>query len=71
MIGNLINAYSNTTEREQHKIPLHVENWVARVLDHMNTDTDIRNEGNIHSIRQYETSYHHCELDGAIAGQGP
>ncbi|KAI8912817.1 hypothetical protein EDD86DRAFT_274457 [Gorgonomyces haynaldii] len=47
MIGNLINIYSNTTEREQHKVPLHVENWVSRVLDHMNTDTDIRNEDNM------------------------
>jgi hypothetical protein len=47
MIANLINSYSNTTEREQHTIPLHVENWVRRILDHLNNDTDIRNEGTL------------------------
>lgn len=45
MMANLINSYGTTTEREQHTIPLRVENWVARVLEHLNTDTDIRNEG--------------------------
>eukprot|EP00842_Homolaphlyctis_polyrhiza_P006814 jgi/Hompol1/721/HPOL_005391-RA len=46
-IGVLINTLSNTAEKEQHKIPLHVENWVSRLLDQMNTDTDIRNEDNM------------------------
>ncbi|KAJ3332601.1 putative E3 ubiquitin-protein ligase [Blyttiomyces sp. JEL0837] len=46
-IGVLINTLSNTSEKEQHKIPLHVENWVARLIDQMNTDTDIRNEENL------------------------
>ncbi|KNC96796.1 uncharacterized protein SPPG_08000 [Spizellomyces punctatus DAOM BR117] len=44
---NLIDTLSNTTEKEQHKIPLHVENWLSRLLDQLNTDTDIRNEENI------------------------
>jgi hypothetical protein len=38
---------SNTSEREQHKIPLQVENWIARVLEQMNNDVDSRNEDNI------------------------
>ncbi|KAI8925803.1 hypothetical protein BC831DRAFT_498169 [Entophlyctis helioformis] len=46
-IGVLINTLSNTAEKEQHKIPLHIENWVSRLLDQMNTDTDIRNEENL------------------------
>ncbi|KAJ3281673.1 Axonemal dynein light chain domain-containing protein 1, partial [Borealophlyctis nickersoniae] len=44
---NIIDTLSNTTEKEQHKVPLHVENWAARLLDQMNTDTDIRNEENL------------------------
>lgn len=36
---------SNTTEKEQQKIPLHVENWLSSLTDQINTDTDIRNEG--------------------------
>ncbi|KAI8897679.1 hypothetical protein BC833DRAFT_592703 [Globomyces pollinis-pini] len=43
----LINLLSNSTEREQHKIPLLVENWITRVLDQMNTDIDSRNDENI------------------------
>ncbi|KAJ3114491.1 Axonemal dynein light chain domain-containing protein 1 [Physocladia obscura] len=42
----LTTTLSNTCEKEQQKIPLHVENWVSRVLDQMNTDTDVRNEEN-------------------------
>ena len=37
---------SNTTEKEQQKIPLHVENWLSNLTDQINTETDIRNEGN-------------------------
>lgn len=51
MIGNLINSYANTTEREQNKIPLHVENWIGKILEHLNTDTDVRNEGNQNSYK--------------------
>ncbi|KAJ3086136.1 Axonemal dynein light chain domain-containing protein 1, partial [Quaeritorhiza haematococci] len=46
-IGVAIDILSNTTEKEQHKVPMHVENWLARVLDQLNTDTDIRNEENL------------------------
>jgi hypothetical protein len=45
--GILINTLSNTAEREQHKIPLQVESWIARVLEQMNVDMDNRNEDNI------------------------
>ncbi|KAH6571188.1 hypothetical protein BASA60_007309 [Batrachochytrium salamandrivorans] len=45
-IGVLISVLANTVEREQHKIPLHVENWISRLIDQMNTDTDTRNEEN-------------------------
>ncbi|KAI8854573.1 hypothetical protein BC829DRAFT_359696 [Chytridium lagenaria] len=38
---------SNSSEKEQHKIPLHVENWVKRLMDQLNTDTDLRNEENL------------------------
>lgn len=38
---------TNTTEKEQHKIPLHVENLLSRLLDQLNTDTDVRNEENM------------------------
>jgi hypothetical protein len=38
---------SNTAEREQHKIPLQVENWIGRVLEQMNNDMDSRSEDNI------------------------
>ncbi|KAI9092459.1 hypothetical protein DFS34DRAFT_633666 [Phlyctochytrium arcticum] len=44
---NLIETLSNTTEKEQHKIPLHVENWLSRLLDQLKTDTDVHNEENI------------------------
>ncbi|KAJ3018697.1 Axonemal dynein light chain domain-containing protein 1 [Thoreauomyces humboldtii] len=44
---NIIDTLSNTTEKEQHKIPLHVENLLSRLLDQLNTDTDVRNEENI------------------------
>ncbi|KAI9203094.1 uncharacterized protein BJ171DRAFT_558937 [Polychytrium aggregatum] len=46
-IGTIIELISNTAEKEQQKIPLHVENWLSRVLDQLNTDTDIRNEENV------------------------
>ncbi|KAJ3033158.1 Axonemal dynein light chain domain-containing protein 1 [Rhizophlyctis rosea] len=45
--NNIIKILTNTTEKEQHKIPVHVENWLARLLDQLNTDTDIRNEENL------------------------
>ncbi|XJO76751.1 hypothetical protein BDV3_007238 [Batrachochytrium dendrobatidis] len=45
-IGALVNTLSNTAEKQQHKIPLHVENWISKLLDQMNTDTDVRNEEN-------------------------
>ncbi|KAJ3408692.1 Axonemal dynein light chain domain-containing protein 1 [Chytriomyces hyalinus] len=45
-IVNLTGILTNTCEKEQQKVPLHVENWVSRVLDQMNTDTDVRNEEN-------------------------
>ncbi|KAJ3162328.1 Axonemal dynein light chain domain-containing protein 1 [Geranomyces michiganensis] len=44
---NIIDTLSNTTEKEQHKIPLHVENLLSRLLDQLNTDTDVRNEENM------------------------
>ncbi|KAI9363349.1 hypothetical protein DFJ73DRAFT_788970 [Zopfochytrium polystomum] len=46
-ISELMKTLSNTSEKEQYKVPLHVENWVARMLDQMNTDTDVRNEENL------------------------
>jgi hypothetical protein len=44
-IAALSGLLSNTTEKEQHKIPLHVENWLSKLMDQFNTDTDIRNDG--------------------------
>ena len=41
---------ANTTEKEQQKIPLHVENWLSNLTDLINTETDLRNEGNHHHI---------------------
>ncbi|KAJ3191210.1 Axonemal dynein light chain domain-containing protein 1 [Irineochytrium annulatum] len=46
-IALLTSTLSNSSEKEQHKIPLHVENWIKRLLDQLNTDTDIRNEENL------------------------
>ncbi|KAJ3069417.1 Axonemal dynein light chain domain-containing protein 1 [Podochytrium sp. JEL0797] len=43
---SLTETLSNTCEKEQQKVPLHVENWISRILDQMNTDTDVRNEEN-------------------------
>lgn len=43
--GILINTLSNTSEREQHKIPLQVETWVARILEQINYDMDSAQEG--------------------------
>ncbi|KAI9012709.1 hypothetical protein BC832DRAFT_528683 [Gaertneriomyces semiglobifer] len=45
--NNLIETLSDTTEKEQHKIPLHVENFLSRLMDQLNTDSDIRNEENM------------------------
>ncbi|KAJ3031427.1 UNVERIFIED_CONTAM: Axonemal dynein light chain domain-containing protein 1 [Siphonaria sp. JEL0065] len=45
-IVTLTETLTNTCEKEQQKVPLHVENWVSRILDQMNTDTDVRNEEN-------------------------
>ncbi|KAJ3049361.1 Axonemal dynein light chain domain-containing protein 1 [Rhizophlyctis rosea] len=45
--NHIIKILTNTTEKEQHKIPIHVDNWLARLLDQLNTDTDIRNEENL------------------------
>lgn len=36
---------SDTSEKEQTKVPMHVENWLHRVVDQIGSDTDIRNEG--------------------------
>jgi predicted RNA-binding protein Jag len=44
---SIVATLANTSEKEQQKIPLHVENWVTRLVDQMNTDTDIRNEGEL------------------------
>ncbi|KAI8818932.1 uncharacterized protein EV422DRAFT_551113 [Fimicolochytrium jonesii] len=44
---NIIDSLSNTTEKEQHKIPLHVENLLSRLSDQLNTDTDVKNEENM------------------------
>ena len=44
-----LDALSNTAEKQQQKIPLHVENWASRLLDQLNTDTDVRTEGNTES----------------------
>jgi hypothetical protein len=47
MISSLIANYANTTALEQQKVPLHVETWSQKVLDHLNADTDVRNEDNM------------------------
>ncbi|ORY40179.1 hypothetical protein BCR33DRAFT_754291 [Rhizoclosmatium globosum] len=51
-IASLTETLTNTCEKEQQKVPLHVENWVSRIIDQMNTDTDVRNEENhkLHTI---------------------
>ncbi|KAI8809992.1 hypothetical protein BJ742DRAFT_676408 [Cladochytrium replicatum] len=43
----VMNTLSNTTEMEQNKVPMQVDNWVSRLVDQLNTDTDIRNEENL------------------------
>ncbi|KAJ3204071.1 Axonemal dynein light chain domain-containing protein 1 [Clydaea vesicula] len=43
----LISTLTNTTEREQQRVPMHLENWLNRILDQINTDTDVRNEENV------------------------
>lgn len=42
-----LDTLSNTTEKEQHKTPLHVENLISRILDQMATDIDLKNEENM------------------------
>ncbi|KAJ3118918.1 Axonemal dynein light chain domain-containing protein 1 [Phlyctochytrium bullatum] len=46
-IGVLMETLSNSSEKEQQKIPMHVENWIKRLVDQLNTDTDLRNEENL------------------------
>ncbi len=53
---------SDTTEKEQTKVPMHVENWLHRVVDQISSDTDIRNEGNLQFLirditKQSDLSY--------------
>ena len=35
------------SDKEQRRIPSHVEGWMSKILDRMETDTDIRSEENI------------------------
>ncbi|EPZ33129.1 hypothetical protein O9G_004998 [Rozella allomycis CSF55] len=43
-VSAVISILSETFEREQSKVPLTIENWISRILDRLNTDTDIRND---------------------------
>ena len=44
-VDGVLSILADTFDRDQSKIPLLVENWLSRILDQMNTDTDVRNEG--------------------------
>ncbi|KAJ3122249.1 Axonemal dynein light chain domain-containing protein 1 [Nowakowskiella sp. JEL0407] len=46
-IDTVVSSLSDTSEKEQLKVPLHIENFVSRLLDQLNTDTDLRNEENL------------------------
>jgi hypothetical protein len=45
--SNLISTLSNTTEKEQARVPIHIDNWRQRTLDQITTDTDVRSEENL------------------------
>jgi hypothetical protein len=58
-IGNLINAYANTTEKEQQKIPLAIETWFGKILESLNAENDTKTDGNFtitYRYRRNETS---------------
>lgn len=44
--SSLISTLSNTTEKEQARVPTHIDNWRQRTLDQITTDTDVRSEEN-------------------------
>jgi hypothetical protein len=64
-VANLINAYANTTEKEQQKIPLTIETWFEKILEVLNAENDTKTEGSflIKIFRWYETSYQNHYFD--------
>jgi hypothetical protein len=61
-----IDILGNTTEKEQHKIPLHVENWLSSLTDQINTDTDIRNEGILFLLNSENQKLHNSVISWMV-----
>ena len=43
----LLKTLSNTTEKEQHKIPIHADNFLGGCVDQITTDTEARTNENV------------------------